>query len=295
MSETAEKARALRLQRLTATLQNRLENPMAAFEVLLTELTLGEQQTALWEALHAAAMRDGMEEALANAYVKTASGRRMQQLDREAQAAVLLHAADYYQGVLGDPATAENFLERIQHIVPGHPEAFARLERRLGNSGDPRRLIELYGIAASGNPAAANDLLSKALNKIIPLPATSPLSDDVCKQLASLAATYPSIIDTLDAHCRKTKRFALACALIEQALSDPNLPQNIAVKFRRRVVELYTGEAEAPAQAISHVEALIELDPTDQVARDAADRLLRVREVAGRAAAALQKARRQSR
>ena len=131
MSEIAEKARAQRLERLRSMLERRLENPAAALEVLISEIVAGDPQTKLWEALHGAAARDGLEQSLASAYVKIASARRMQQLSPQAQCEVLLHAADFYQGVLGDAATAENFLERIQRIIPGHRESFVRLERRL--------------------------------------------------------------------------------------------------------------------------------------------------------------------
>jgi tetratricopeptide (TPR) repeat protein len=294
MSATAEKARAQRLQRLESTLAKRLDNPAAVLDVLISELAAGELQASLWEQLHAAATRDGMEEELGRTYVKAAGGRRLQQLEPRAQAEVLMHAADFYQGVLGDADSAENFLERVLYIVPSHAEAFARLKPRFEALGDPLRLVEFYSLVAA-EPNFPRDLASKLLNVIVQMPAKSALSSDACKRLVALAPTHPSLLDALEAHCRKTNRIGLACELMEKAIEDLSFPRPLAIKQRSRLVGLYLGEANAPAKAISHVEELLNHNPADETARDAAQTLLSTREVASRAAAALQKARRQAR
>lgn len=295
MSGTQDKMRTLRLQRLRATLDKRLDNSAAALEILINELVIGEPQPDLWEGLHAAAARDGMEEDMGTAYVKLATGRRMAQLPPQAQADLLTHAADFYQGVLGDAGTAENFLERVLHIVPGHREAFKRLQMRLQGLRDTRRLIDLYALVAPHIPDLSSDLVHKAVNMIVPLPATSPLSDDACKQLAVMAPSHPIVLEVLEAHCRKTKRLALAAAVLERGLAEPGLPKATITDARRRVIKLYVGELATPAEAIGHVEELLAHDPSDEVARSVADRLLSTKQVAARAAAALQKARRQAR
>jgi hypothetical protein len=162
-------------------------------------------------------------------------------------------------------------------------------------ANDPRRLIEFYALVASGQPKSAGELLTKAINLIVPLPAAIVLSELACKRLVKAAGTHPSILEALDVHCRKTKRFELLCSLIEQALLEPELPRATAIDQRRRLIELYTGDANAPASAIAHVEELLQNDSGDSIARAGAERLLSVREVAPRAAAALQNARRQAR
>jgi golgin subfamily B member 1 len=295
MTAIAEKARAQRLERLKSALETRLDNPAATLEALMSELVAGEPHTKLWEDLHAAAVRDGKEQDLALAYQKVAVGRRLQQLEPWAQADILMHAADYSQGVLGDAGAAEGFLERALQVVPQNPDAFNRLERRFTAAGDERRMVELYSLVAAALSTPTNDLATKALNKIVPLPASAPLSEDACKRLAALAPTHPSMLEALEAHCRKTKRLSLACALIEQALADPNLPKPVGVAQRRRLIDLYVRDAVAPASAIGHVEELLSRDASDAKAREAAERLLGIRDVAPRAAAALQKARRLSR
>jgi hypothetical protein len=295
MSGTADKARALRLQRLSAMLENGLDNPAAALEVLISEMLAKEPRRELWEALHGAAARDSVEKNLASAYASVTSPRRLSQLETWAQADVLMHAADFHQGVLGDAGAAQKFLERVQEVAPGHAESFARLERRFEALGDQRALAELYATVGAAEPKLASELATKTVNKIEPLSAALPLSEEACRRIAVLGQTQPTVLDVLDRHCRKTKRFALATDLAEAALATGRLASRVASKQRRMLVELYLGEARAPEKAMAHIEELLRQDPTDSVARAGAERLLSNRDMASRAAAQLQVARRHSR
>jgi hypothetical protein len=293
MSAPAEKARTQRVDRLKATLQKRLEQPPAALETLITELLAGEPQTELWEQMHAAAARDGMEEAMSSAYVKLSGTQRMQKMEPKFQAEVMMHAADFFQGVLGDAATAENFLERVQHVAPGHKEAFVRLERRLERLADSPRLLELYALVAPNMLDDASTLAAKVLSRLLVLPAKTPLSPDACKRLVVLVPANPKLLPAIEEHCRKTNRPAVACTVLEAAVDDGNLPHDLVMQQRHKLLDLYMGEGGTPAKAINHVEAILEHDPADAAARKVADKLLSNRDVASRAAAALQKVRRQ--
>jgi tetratricopeptide (TPR) repeat protein len=288
----AEKARSERLQRLKTMLESRLTAPIPVIDALMAEAGEGEPQSDLWEQLHSAAARDGMEDALAEAYVKCINGTRMKRLPQEVQADVFMHAADFFQGVRGDAAAAQDYLERVLKIQPGHAEAFNRLERRLEKLLDARGLLQLYASAAASPPKPVQVLATQAFNRVMQLVGKEPLADDACKQLIALVPTNPRLLDALESHCRATKRPALACALIEQALLDETAPADLTVQRRQRLLDLYTGEAASPAAAIGHVEKLLERDPSDTNALKIAERLLSTREVASRAAAALQTARR---
>ena len=295
MPAIADKARALRLERLTAMVERGLQNPAAALETLYAELKAGEAQKALWESFHAAAAREGREQDVKAAYALVTSERRLAQLAPSAQAELLAHAADFHLGILGDAAAAEALLFRVQRALPGHTETFERLERRLETANDSRGLIELYAIAARADARGAISLVSKIVNRIVPLSASQPLSEEACKRVIALAPQNPILFDVVEAHCRKGKRFELACSLIEQVLGDSELPKSLELAERRRLVELYVVETSKPASAIGHIEMLLDEDATDELARGAAERLLSNRDVAARAAAALQKARRQLR
>jgi hypothetical protein len=294
MSDPAEKARSLRLERLQTMLDKQLSQPPAALETLMSELRIGEAQPQLWERLHAAAARDGKESDMAAAYRKFAADRRLKQLPVEVQADVLMHAADFFQGVLGDPEGSETFLRSVLEMQPDHVEAYRRLERKYEAASDDLKLVELYALVAATPPNPADEMARRAIKIITLLPAKSPLSDDACKKLLALLPASSSLLSILEAHCQKTERVGLACALLELGITSPGLPDARIIDHRRRLVDLYLGPAKTPEKAMPHVEDLLGRDSTDARARAAANTLLSVREVASRAAAALQRARRQS-
>jgi hypothetical protein len=216
----------------------------------------------------------------------------MARLPAAAQAEVLMHAADFFQGMRGDGKTAETFLERVLSAMPGHADAFQRLERRLEKLLDARRLLELYASVAHAPPRPPNVLATQALHRLLQLAAKdAPLSDDACSRLIALVPTNPRLLDALEAHCRATKRPALARALIERALAGDEGTEPLAVQRRRRLLDLYLGDVGTPGDVIGHVEKLLEQDPTDAHALKAGEKLLSKREVSSRAAAALQAAR----
>lgn len=295
MPETTEKARTQRLQRLKTMLETRLEHPAAALEALISELKLGAMEPELWEQFHAAALRDGVEQQVAAAYRGVLARHRLQQLPAPAAGDLLVHAADFFQGVLGDRATAEAHLHTVLEIVPDHREAFARLERRFLEPRDNLKLLDLYGLVAATPPKTLDELARHAVNAIAVLPARSPLPDETCRRLLALVPGSVGVLDALQAHCKKTERAALACELGEQALQRFELPKKIVLELRRSLAELYVGEAGAPDGAIGHVEALLEHDATDARARAVANKLLGSRTVGSRAANALQQARRSMR
>lgn len=294
-SATADKARAQRLQRLQLSLDQHLEHPEATLETLMLELQIGELRPESWEGLHAAAARDGKEPELASAYGKVTLDRRLKQLTPLERTSVLLHAADFYQGVLGDGGGAEGFLRRILESVPDHADAFARLERRFSAAKDNVRLVELYALVAAQPPRTPGELATAALDIISTLPTQSALSEQACRKLLVLLPESQTLLEVLERHCRNTGRFELACELLEAALEANPVSKVKMIEWRHRVVDLYMGDAKTPAKAISHVEQLLDQDPSDGPARAAAEHLLSDRQVASRAAAALQAARRQLR
>jgi hypothetical protein len=288
----AEKTRVQRIQRLTKALTGRLEDPLPAVDALMAELAEGSPHAELWEQLHAAAARDGKEAALADAYKKCTDGPRMKRLPPEAQVAALMRAADYFQGMLGDGAAAEAFLERVSAIQPEHAEAFSRLEKRYEKALDATRLLELYAKVAHAPPRPVALLANQAYTRALQLSPKTPLSEAAAKRLVALVPTNPKLLDALDTHCCATKRHALACVLIEQAIAAPGAPPELLLQRRKRVMQLYVGDAATPDLAMPHVEAILANDPADTNAFEIGEKLLSARTVASRAASALREARR---
>jgi hypothetical protein len=294
MADRDAKARTLRIERLVTMLNTELTNPPAAIEMLICELELGEKQSHLWEGMHVAAA-NGKEKELAAAYRALAGGRRLKQLPPAIAAEVLIHAAHFFQGMLGDVATAEKFLMAALAASPTNLDAFERLEKKYEALPDKRQLLALYGKVSDNPPKPAVALAGKVVNALVPMTAKTPLDEEACKGLVGLAHKSPSLLEALEAHCIKTGRAKLACTLIESALEKGNLPEATAVERRRRLVELYLGEGEQPEKALPHVEALLLRDPNDPAARAATKRMVSIRPLADRVSALLQDVRRQGR
>lgn len=290
-----DKARAQRMERMKATLGRRLDQPQAVLEMLLTELKGGERQPTFWDDLHAAAARDGKEKELREAYERVISPRRLQQLEPWAQAEMLMNAANFHLGVLGDVVSAQALLHRVLEVAPDHLEAFSRLERRYTQDNDGVRLVDLYSRAIGVQPRTADELARLVVNLLVPLPARTPLADETCRRLVALASHHASVIDVLEAHCKKTNRAVLACELLELVLADRSFPVARTTEIRRRIVELAIGPAALTSMAMTYVEQLLESDASDAVARKGAEALLKKPDVARRAAAVLQKLRSQAR
>lgn len=290
VSMAQSKLREQRVQRLKQTLEKRLTDPIPTVDALMAELGEDERHPELWEQLHGAAVRDGLQAPLADAYKRCAAGPRMKRLAPEAQAIFLMHAADYFQGVLGDDATAEGFLLRVIEITPGDAEAFARLERRLEAIRDTSRLLDLYAAVAATPPKPVAVLATQALN-ILLLPAKAPFSDTTCKRLVALVAANPRILDALEQHCASTKRARLACAIIEEALAAELVPPAKVTAVHERAIDLYMSDPETAADALLHAEELLEADPNNAKGFAACERLMSNRAVGTRAANALRLAR----
>jgi hypothetical protein len=291
--EAKNKARNLRLERLRTMVHQRLEQPAAALESLLSELKADEPQPALWEELHGASMRDQKEQELATAYKKVTTPQRLREFPTHAQAQILMHAADFFQGVLGDTQTSEAHLKHVLDLIPGHPEAFARLEKKFAAASNKHDLIELYAKVSEKPPKPADELARTALNAMMVLPGGSALSDEACKQLVGYVPVCVSMLVGLDTHCRKTGRTELAGTLIEQAIEHYNLAKVELTDLRRRLIDIYE-DAGVRGKSMPHVEWLLDMDPGDTKARAAAEKLITHREVGARATAAIRQAKKKA-
>lgn len=288
----AEKARDLRLARLKASLSQKMANPMAVIDQLMAEMVDGDPQHALWEQFHAAALRDHCEPAVAEAYKRAIAGPRMKRLSPESQANVLMNGANFYQGILGDMTAASEMLCKVVAVTPANDDAFSRLEKKLERDNDDHGLVELYAAVAGHSSRKPEVLAQQTLLRLVKLTPSTPLSDDACRKLVTLATANSKVLDVLEQHCRATKRVVLAGDVVEQAIADDARASDALTKQRRqRAVDIFL-EANAPSRAMEHIEKLLDSDFNDPVALRGCDRLMSNREVSSRAAAALQKARR---
>jgi golgin subfamily B member 1 len=292
--DSGSKRSVARLRRLGPMLEEQLDDPTVALELLVAEAESGEPHPELWERLHAAAARDDKLIELGAAYEQLAKGRRLRPLPATTQAEMLMHGADFQESCLGDADGADAFLDRVLAVAPEHGEAFSRLERHLTASRQQCRLIELYATVANAKKEPPVLLIGRTLALIELLPPDQPVPIDACERLVRAGGKNPRVISVIEAHCKKGGRFQEAAALLELALQVGALEPGDSLELRRRLVALYTGEVKTPEASIPHVEEILRADWTHVETRKVAERLLSYPSVAGRAAAVLQDCRRRA-
>jgi hypothetical protein len=295
MSPIDAKRSLARLRRLSLMLDSALDHAVAALEILVAEAEIGQLHPELWERLHAAAARDDKEIELASAYEQVARGRRLKPLSPAMQAHVLLHGANFLQGILGDGEGAAALLTQLVAVVPDHAEAFERLQRFLTAANRNVALVQLYATVAASRAEPHVLLIGRALALIELLPRGESVPLETCERLVRAAGKNAHVVTVLDSHCSDRGRFSDAAALLELAIQTGSLPEKDVMQLRRRLVSLYLGPAKTPEAAIPHVEEILGVDCMNEEARAAADKLLTVPSVAPRAAAALQAARTRAR
>jgi glutathione S-transferase len=217
MIQNADHDRAGRLDHLRRMLAGRLDDAAAAIETLLCELEQGDPRTSDWEGLHIAATRDDCEIELGTAYQQVLTRPRLRHLDAAQQVRVLVHAADFFQGILGDSELARAFLQRVLEVDPDHGEAFDRLERAYTSVDDQRELIRLYALVARNPPIPPEAIASKAAELIGSLPSFLALPEDVCNRLLAVVPMSSELLDVICAHCQRTGRRHLSASLRERA------------------------------------------------------------------------------
>jgi tetratricopeptide (TPR) repeat protein len=292
-SQGAESKRSVaRLRRLGPMLEGTLDDPVAALELLVSEVESGSLHQELWNQLHAAAGRDEKNAELGAAYENLVRGRRLKALQSSPQVHVLLQAADFFQSVLGNAEVATEFLERVIAVDPEHAEAFSWLEHKYKAAHDDRRLAELLAAVAAAKKEPPVLMIGRALGIIEVLPAEQVVSYEACERLVRSGGKNPRVIAVVEAHCKKGGRYKEAASLLELAIAEGALDEADLLDARRRALALYLGELKAPEAAIVHIEELVRVDPSNADARKAAERLLSTPSVAKRAAEALQESRR---
>lgn len=283
-------ARATKLEELAASLAERLESVDAALDVLVTEMAKGQGHPDLWQALHEAAGRDDQLSELAFAYEHLAQDKRVKLLAPALQADLFLHAAAFFGDLFGDTDGAISYAERALSAVPGHPEAFSRLEGLLSASQDQRRLAQLYSDAAASERDRDQQLmlLSRASELVESVEGADDLAIEIFQRILRIEPGATATRDALLERFQKSGRARDAAKLLEQTLSgDPAPDAEHADLMRARLIDLYMREIGEPERALPHVEALLASSPHHEAAHAAAEALLENKAAAARAAGAL--------
>ena len=271
------------------TFEAKLQDEEQLLDSMLASLTRGALVAGAWDGLYAAAQRDERLSELAFAFERVAQGARLKASPAASAAEFLFQASRYFNDVFGDVGSAISYLERALALLPTHPSSFERIEQLLKTTQQWTKLAEVYVTAAQHLGRAeqapwlrrAADLLTEAGN-------ADERVVELLQQVLRLEPGDEQSRAKLEALYLRTNRLRDIVRLNEQALSsDAAGEPSTRKKLLARLIELYEGKLHEPERAMPHVEQLLAIEPTDEAARKVAQKLIVIKGLAGRAAAAL--------
>src|SRR5580692_6321181 len=267
----------------------KVDNEEPLVDAMLASLARSGLPADAWEKLHEAAQRDNRLSEVAFAFESVSQGKRLRMLQPAVAAEFLFQAGRFFGDVFGDEAGALAYLERALALAPNHAAAFAKIDLLLTRQHQPRKLAEVYAGAAQHRPRGEQvPLLRRAA---VLLAEAGGADDKVMELLQSLLRLEPGDEDArfrLEALYVKANRFRDVVRLNEQALVAEPAPGDPARRaLLGRIVELYADKLQEPERALPHIEQLLAIDPANEGGRKVAQKLVVIKGLAGRAAAAL--------
>ena len=274
------------------TFEAKLKDEEPLLESVLAAIGRGVLPEGAWERLHAAAARDERLSELAFAFESVSQGKRIKAATPAASAEFFFQASRFFSEVFGDDLGAITYLERALTVHPAQPAAFARLEQLLTRTGNGRKLADVYAAAAQHRPRAEQPpLLLRAAELLAEHGGADEKVIDLLQHAARLDPGDSEVRQRLEVLYLKTNRLRDVVRLHEQALSSEPQPDEAARKLLlARIVDLYADKLHEPERAMPHVEQLLAIEPTHEEARRVAQKLVVIKGLAGRAAAALSQA-----
>jgi tetratricopeptide (TPR) repeat protein len=276
----------------TLTFEAKLENEESILDAMLTLHAKGQLPSDAWDALHKAALRDERLSELAFAYESVSQGKRLKTLPGTAVAELLYQAARFFGDVFADEFGAITYLERALVALPSHAGVFEKLDYLLAKTNNTKRLAELWASAAATRPRAEQlDAYRKAAEHYERAGGHDEKVIDLYQHVLRLDPSDEAARNQLEARYTKANRLRDVARLLEQALAvDPPPTGRAARKIHQRLLDLYANQLHEPERTIPHVEALLDEDPSHDDARRVAQKLIVIKGIAARAAAALAKA-----
>ncbi|HEX8796217.1 MAG TPA: tetratricopeptide repeat protein [Polyangiaceae bacterium] len=271
------------------TFEAKLEKEEQLLEALVATLARGSLPGDVWEKLHAAAQRDERMSELAFAFEAVSQGKRLKVAPPAVGAEFLFQAARYFGDVFGDEVGATTYLERALALVPAHAGALEKIEQLLTKAGNTKRLAEVYAATAQHRPRQEQaPMLRRAAELLTEVGGADDKVIEILQQALRLEPGDDEARSRLEALYVKANRLRDVVRMCEQGLAaDPPPDEPTRRRLLSRVVELYAEKLHEPERGLPFVEQLLVVDPGHDEARKVGLKLVVVKGLAGRAAAAL--------
>lgn len=268
--------------------ETKLENEEEVLDSVMSALSKNVLDPAIWQELHAAAVKYDRVSELAFAYESAAQSRKLKTFLPAVQAELYYRAATFFHDVLGDEVGATTYLERALGAFAGHVDAFERIDAQLSRIEDHKKLAELCVQSAAHRARPEQIAMLKRAAGLFERAALEDKAIETYQQLVRLDPGDEELRDALEARFIRANRYRDVARMFEQALaSDPPPSDDEAARIRQKLIEVFANQLKEPERAMPHVEAILEADPSNAEARRVAIRLLESKGLAARAAAVL--------
>ncbi|OJY16686.1 MAG: hypothetical protein BGO98_10815 [Myxococcales bacterium 68-20] len=255
---------------------------------IVSALSKNALDAAIWDELHDAAVKFDRVSELAFAYESAAQSRKLKTFLPAVQAELFFRAATFFGDVLGDEFGATTYLERALGAFPGHAGAFERIDAQLTRTDDNKKLAELCVQTSAHRPKPEQIAILERAAHLFERAMLEDKAIETYQQLVRLEPGDEALRNALEARFVRANRYRDVARMFEQALAaDPPPPADEAARVRQKLIEVFANQLKEPERAMPHVEALLEVDPSNAEARRVATRLLESKGLAARAAAAL--------
>jgi tetratricopeptide (TPR) repeat protein len=278
----------MRIEQLSEVLSEPLGELEPILDVLVTAAARGQAHPELWNQLQEAAVRDRRASDLATAYQRLVGDRRMRSLPAELQVELYLKAARLLGTLLGETDVAVDVVLKSLGAHPGNDASLALLDQLLTEAGQPLRHAKvLLDVTRSMQDRERQVRLLEQVAWIAQTaPEAEPLGLEANERILRIDPAHRGARESLEAHYLAAGQHREAAQLLERSL--PKLEDAEEIHgLHRRLAEAYVVTLGEPQKAIAHIEALLAADANDADSVAMAEALLKVKPVAGRAAAAL--------
>ncbi|MDP9002094.1 MAG: hypothetical protein M3O46_18535, partial [Myxococcota bacterium] len=271
------------------TFDAKLENEEAVLDAILASMARGALPSGTWERLRAAAQRDERMSELAFAFESASQAKRIKALVPAVATEFLFQAACFFADGFGDEVGAVSYLERALGLTPSHASSFIKIEQILHKAQQPRKLAEVCATIAQHRARGEQPaLLRRAAELFLDAGGADEKAIELLHVVARLEPRDERTRAQLEGLFVKANRMRDVARLNEQALAaEPSPDEATREKLLARVVEVYADKLHEPERAMPYVEELLAIDPANEQARRVAQKLVAVKGLAGRAAAAL--------
>jgi tetratricopeptide (TPR) repeat protein len=274
--------------RLADVYEFRLDDPNAAFDLVVRAAGEFPTELPLWDRLAELSSKAGRAQALVDAIVAVVPPMGRTGLPESVEVELAERVAVLFDENLGDVDRARPYLERMLDRQPGNEPAFQRLKQILTTSEQWAELALLYEriVAATSEPLRRCELLAEVALVAEEITGERPRAIAYYERILELDPAHEQAVRSLDALYASEQRWDRLAQLLERRL--PAAVGDDRLDLERHLGTLLFTKLGDASGALAYLEHVLREQPSSVEARQLVERILDVPELRSRAAIVLE-------